>query len=319
MTLNRFSEIVEKHNERSAFADGEELRLMTIFHCGSTDEAHQGLIDLERQYGFEALRSRIARFQVDRFVALRVALAATFWTRGDHRQAIALNTEALNRATELGHLISQSHAIAHGALPLAIRVGQLDLARKYAATLQHNMDLCEISIWEPLCRFFQGSIASLDNNPESVDMMYSAVEDLSRSNFLIRTPMYLALIGDAAIRFGRLDLADRAIVTALERVEQQDENWCLPEVIRVRGQLMWRRGDLPSAERTLTTAAHIAHENGYVTFELRATTRLAELLCEAGRNEEAAAVLAPIYRQFDPTFVSQDVVIAGSLLEKLGH
>jgi ATP/maltotriose-dependent transcriptional regulator MalT len=102
-------------------------------------------------------------------------------------------------------------------------------------------------------------------------------------------------------------------------VEQQDENWCLPEVIRVRGQLMWRRGDLPSAERTLTTAAHIAHENGYVTFELRATTRLAELLCEAGRNEEAAAVLAPIYRQFDPTFVSKDVVIAGSLLEKLGH
>lgn len=317
-TMDRFKQIAEQESERSAHPDGERVRLMAAFYRGDIVLAHEGLSLVAQEHASADNRSRIARFQVDRSVGIRVALAAVTWVRGDHRQAMAMVEDALARAADLGHLVSQANALAQTALPLNLWTGSVDVARQQVAILTRNLARREISIWRPICDFYQGAVLSADGDPDGVDRMHAAIEKLVANNFLVRVPMYLTMVAEVALREGRVEFARESVNAAFDRAERQGEYWSQPELLRLRGMLQWRDGDLSHAGQTFLRAAQLAAERGALSFQLRAATKLAELLDEMKQHAAAVMHLAPIYGRFDQSFRSTDVVRAGDLLSRLG-
>ena len=72
------------------------------------------------------------------------------------------------------------------------------------------------------------------------------------------------------------------------------------------------------AEACFRKAIEIARGQSAKWWELRATVSLARLLGDAGRRDEARAMLAEIYSWFTEGFDTADLKDAKALLEELG-
>jgi hypothetical protein len=88
-----------------------------------------------------------------------------------------------------------------------------------------------------------------------------------------------------------------------------------PDLLRVRADLLVRNGaGLDVVEPVLRESIAAAREQGARFFELRAATRLGELLAAAGRRAEATALVGPVYEQLTEGFDLPDVRDAQRLL-----
>lgn len=317
-TLEEFAQLAGREDERQAVAEGERVRLTALFYRGDVRRAHNDLKRLAYDHATTAKRSGVARFQVDRFVSIRVALAMTAWVAGDRGEATVALKDALDHSLVLEHAVSHSNALAQAALPIALWSGEARIARLHVEALARNLALREIPIWNPVCRFYDGAVASMDGDPEGVDTMHLAIEQLIANNFLVRVPFYLTMLAEAALRGGRTALARDSLSAAFDRADRQSEQWSRPELLRVRGMLLQRLdGDLPGASETLQLAIETARESGALFFRLRASTALAELWAEADRHAAAAELLSPVCAQFDDQVPCVSVMKARQLLEAL--
>ncbi|HEY2202234.1 MAG TPA: hypothetical protein VGH56_10100, partial [Solirubrobacteraceae bacterium] len=109
------------------------------------------------------------------------------------------------------------------------------------------------------------------------------------------TTYFLALMTQAQLDAGHLDAAWQSLEEAEDVAERTHEGWWAPEVRRLRGELMWRRGAPPSeVEHQLTTALELARRRSARSLERRVAATLAELLEEQARTDEARALLDSI-------------------------
>ena len=106
------------------------------------------------------------------------------------------------------------------------------------------------------------------------------------------------------------------------RVEQAlqanpDQLVSRPEMLRLRGELRLKQGQMESAAAEFHEAIALAQKIGAKTLELQATTSLARLHATQGRRNEAFAMLASIYDWFTEGFDTADLKEAKALLDEL--
>jgi len=111
----------------------------------------------------------------------------------------------------------------------------------------------------------------------------------------------------------------RCIGEAISTSEETLEKWWLAEVYRTAGDIALQSAspDGTMAEAYFERALDIARAQQAKSFELRAATRLARLLRDQGRQEEARELLAPIYGWFSEGFDTLDLKQAKKLLNEL--
>jgi class 3 adenylate cyclase/tetratricopeptide (TPR) repeat protein len=131
-----------------------------------------------------------------------------------------------------------------------------------------------------------------------------------------QTPFLLSLFAEAAL--ARNDWTDgiSAISEALSLIEETGEAHVLPEVYRIRGDLLAgsKKGD---SEADYLEALELARLQGTRWFELRAATSLARHWADHCKRAEARELLAPIYEWFTEGFSTPDLKCAKEQLERL--
>jgi tetratricopeptide (TPR) repeat protein len=313
-TLNAFAATLEGEPDRSAGPDGERLRALTGFYRGDVRIAFRHLSALARSHGAVGGPSQAGRFEFDRYVATRTALATVAWVRGDTRAACDAAAAAVAGALSIDHVVSHSNALALAALPVALWTGDLDAAQSHVEALVDNLGQRDIGIWGPLSRFFAGAILSARGEVGGLEVMQIALEALVASNVLVRTPYYASMLAEVALGQGQMETARASLAIAHVHVERQDERWCLPEILRVEGLLVRQEGDFESAERTLLKAIVLARDIGAGAFELKAAAGLAEHWVEQGRVADAMALLESVCERFEPDAGGDGLARAQSLL-----
>ncbi len=111
---------------------------MAVFYCGDVRHANDDLKRLARDYAASAKRSGVARFQMDRFVSIRVALAMTAWVAGDRGEAAAALRDALDHSVAHDHLVSRSNASPRLPFPSPYGQANAKLSGGTSATLARN-------------------------------------------------------------------------------------------------------------------------------------------------------------------------------------
>jgi predicted ATPase len=91
----------------------------------------------------------------------------------------------------------------------------------------------------------------------------------------------------------------------------------MPELLRVRGDLLVQAGDETGAERSLREAIAIADAQGALSWRLRTATSLARLWFGHGRRDEARELLAVTYSSFTEGFGTAGLKAAKALLDAL--
>ena len=137
-----------------------------------------------------------------------------------------------------------------------------------------------------------------------------------RTGARFQVPFLLSLFAEASL--ARKDWNDgmSAISEALSLIEETGEHHVVPEVYRIRGDLLVgsKKGD-PEAD--YLKALELARLQGTRLFELRAAMSLARLWADQRKRAEARDLLAPIYEWFTEGFSTPDLKSAKEQLEGL--
>jgi predicted ATPase len=126
-------------------------------------------------------------------------------------------------------------------------------------------------------------------------------------------PYRLARAAEAHLVAGEIEDGLRLIG---EATEQSGDRWFVPELHRLKGELLLEADRRDEAEGCLNQALKAATEQGARLLELRAAMSLGRVLRAQGRRNEAQSVLAPLYGWFTEGLDMSDLQEAKALL---GH
>lgn len=175
-----------------------------------------------------------------------------------------------------------------------------------------------LSQWHIWARVYAG-IATTNLGGGELAMLRKAIED-SRQIGPVFRPYFLTSYADCCHQLGDLNEGHDALDEAIAIHDETGEAWWLPEIHRVRGDLISATDELKEREAEVAyfSALRIARGQQAKSLELRAAHSLARLWHAQGRSDEARDVLAPVYGWFTEGFDTADLKEAKALLDALG-
>ncbi|MCW6511523.1 ATP-binding protein [Lichenifustis flavocetrariae] len=291
--LGEFIRIAAQAGDRATVFDGERLSAWAEMHLGRLTEVLAKLERLTEDLARGVPPSRITRYEEQRSVSISGTLAFSTWLTGESERALAMADGLVLQTGRAGLLMGQSHTLAFVAMPIALWSGRIDDLERYAAILRGNLDREYIALYELVQRFYAAAVRRARRQQGASDDMRSAVYELVRDGFLVRTPMYLGVLAEALLEEGRSAEADEAIEFALALQRESTENWCLPELLRVQARVMAAGGQRDLSLMVLGRARESALTIGARTLEARIVGEMARIAVAESDPEGAATLLAP--------------------------
>jgi predicted ATPase/DNA-binding winged helix-turn-helix (wHTH) protein len=299
---------------------GDRMTGASLHFLGDQSAARKHIERMLAEYVTPVHGADIVRFQFDQRVTASITLARVLWLQGFPDRAMALVKNIVESAISGVHALSLSNALAQAACPIALYVGDLEAAEHFTALLSSNTARLGLDIWRVYCAGFQGQLAlRRGDNEGGLRLLRTTVVELRHARFVQYHTAFLAALAEALISSNQVQFALAAIEEALARSEDMDERWCLPELLRIRGEALLRSGPQrqAEAEECFRRALDIAHQQGALSWELRAAASLSRLLANESRPTEGHDLLTAIRDRFDEGFESVDMKSAEELLREL--
>ncbi|MCJ9733611.1 ATPase, partial [Bradyrhizobium sp. PRIMUS42] len=146
-------------------------------------------------------------------------------------------------------------------------------------------------------------------------------EELNRAGDARFLPRFLPLLGELAaccLEAGQIERGLEMIEDVLARCNDRQERWYLPELIRIKGELMLKSPrHSEHAEAHFREAIDIAVEQGARFWELRCAASLARFMMAAGQSAEALAILENVTGSFAEGSEIADMRSARELMAQL--
>jgi predicted ATPase/DNA-binding winged helix-turn-helix (wHTH) protein len=305
---------------RSAWArdEGDLLLATSEIFQAQLPKALARLEQLVERESRGRLACRRGMQQIAPRLQLAANLAATLWLTGAPRRAALVAEVTVREAQETAHRHSLCQILSMGMTAVALWNGHVDRALFYAAELARLVAQHQFTTWKPvsLCLDMLGACAA-GKRVQANELVAACEAMLALPPPLIR-PIYLVMIADELLIRGHLVEARFPIKVARAKLQaSQGERWPIPELLRVEAGLARRSGDLRAAEQLLLQSLASADKAGATGWSLRTALSLAELRRNAGREREAAAVLAPIVARVIEGEGTRDFDQAEALLQQL--
>jgi predicted ATPase/DNA-binding winged helix-turn-helix (wHTH) protein len=263
--------------------------------------------------------ARIIRFDVNEHPT--IFLARILWLQGLPEQAMAMAKRSVEDAQVDDHAKSLCFALAFGACPIALWVGNLDLAEQYIEVLHETSNRHALTLWHALGLAHRGALLVKRGDLEAgLPELHAAFEECRVVPTGYRVLIFIAELAEALGRAGQTSEARATVDEAIDRAERTAEGWIMPELLRVKGELLrldGAPGAEDSAEGCFLQALQLAGTQGALAWELRAAMSLAALHRDRDRSAEAVACLRPIYDRFTEGFGTADLIAAKQLLDEL--
>jgi len=201
-------------------------------------------------------------------------LAAVLHIRRDSRQALRVATESLELAQEQG-----------------------------------------FATWIGISQMIRGaSLAQNGNCADGLEAIKAGVNAHSKMAAGAYQPFGISVLIKGLIIGGRLDEALGALAQALAVGEKTGERFYLAELLRLKGEILAKKGELAEAESWLRQSIELSRQQKAKLFELRSATELCRILRTPLREVALLETLEPAYRWFEQGLDSLDMRNARALL-----
>jgi predicted ATPase/DNA-binding winged helix-turn-helix (wHTH) protein len=264
-------------------------------------------------------RSPLIRFWFDQVVAGRVVQARILWLQGFADQAWHTVQSAIGDAEALADPATLCYALSHGGCLLALWVGNLAAAERYAEMLLDHSRRHGFTPWNDFASRLKGVVlvktGDLDGGSP---LLRAGLHEITDANAGLWFLTGLSQMAEALGHVGRF--AD-GLATVERGIDRSQRGWLAPELLRIKGELLLLQGTTGSAEGVedvFRQALDEARQQETLSWELRAATSLARLLRNRGRPADAIACLQPVFDRFTEGFDTADLITAKQLLDELG-
>jgi predicted ATPase len=300
---------------------GERMVGAALHFIGDQNAAKQHLDQMLKFYVEPKNRSHAVRFQFDQRVTARVATARVLWLQGFTHQALAEIRDTVAYALAIDHRLSLANVLAEAACPVALLAGDLDLADHYIVLLREQTRVQALDVWNTYAECFRGeSLLGRGAHAEGLAALQSGLNRLLRGGFLLFESAYLAALARGYLATGHASGGIACVDRALKKCEASGEGWCVPELFRLRGELLLLEdaADLENkAEGAFRRSLQMAREQGALAWELRSTVSCAKFYVKNGQSLGAKAILEGVAGRLEPQSGIQDFMAAKSLLAQL--
>jgi tRNA A-37 threonylcarbamoyl transferase component Bud32/tetratricopeptide (TPR) repeat protein len=259
-----------------------------------------------------------AMYGQDPGMAARAMSSRPLWALGYPDRALARAGETLTiaRGERQPVTLSFSLVVIQGIHVYRGEAAEAMAAGEEIDALCREYQLPQEALWN---QAFQGyAMHLLGRTNEGIDLLKASLAAQQALSAGLVRPAFLALLADALRHAGRVEEGLEAADEGFAHAERTCERGYVAELYRVRGELLRVAGDAALAEASLREALDYAGRQQARSFELRAATALARLLQAGKRQDEARAVLAPIYDWFTEGHDTADLAAARTLLSEIG-
>jgi predicted ATPase len=316
-----FRKLAETSTDPADLDFGDRMVALMLHYLGDQGSA-RGLLEQRLAHpSVSRPRSQTARFLLDQEVTVQALLSRILWLQGFADQATHTAQVAVDKATAIGHSLSLCHALAQAACPVALYTGDLAAAEGFVATLRDVARELGLAGWIARSHCFQGEVSIMhDDLAVGLPLLRGGLDELRDVGAAPSTAAFLAVLARGFGRAGRVSEGMEAIEQAFVLSERYEERWCLPELLRNKGELLLLQSTVAAtetAEDLFRQALDKARRQEVLSWELRAATSLTRLLRNQGRPADAITCLQPIYDRFTEGFGTADLITAKRLLDGL--
>jgi DNA-binding SARP family transcriptional activator/predicted ATPase len=324
------------HVVRAELRKAREIGHLLLHHAGNLDDqamavTGQFVLGISRSYLGELVEARdhlehvIVAFDPRRHspvtglgsltgVFSLACVSHNLWLLGYQEQSLSRSREALALADELAHPFGRAAALDLAAMLHQFR-GEPEVARERA---EEALLVCEaygIAYYRAWAVMLLGWTEVMQGQLDrGTQRIQQGLEDMLATGAKLRWPYYLSLLADAHARAGRVEEALATLSEALRIANRNEERWWEPELHRLTGELLLRRGDQVEAERCFLCALDLARVQQARAAEVRAASSLGRFWRDQGRSGEAHLLLKRICDEYREGAESPDLKTAVALL-----
>ena len=274
----------------------------------------QFVIDTYQKSGSKAGDPRMARDpRVSTYTLFGICLTAL----GYLNSGAAMSSQGLGYAERRNDAVSLTTGLRRVCVQRMMQRNTSEVADLSARLLAVNAEH-ESFVGTHEGMIFRGWAQLHDNRDVQLfTQVQSALEQLHARKHWVLLPFFMTsvaeVMGDNGDRAAAAALLDRAA----EVVDQTGEQWCAPEILRLKAS--FGTNDAERASALLRSSLSQARDQGAKLWELRTARDLAKLLQNHGKPEAACELLAPVYGWFTEGLNRPDLVDARTLLAQLGQ
>jgi predicted ATPase/DNA-binding winged helix-turn-helix (wHTH) protein len=317
----RFRQVAETEGDVPAVLTGARMEGVSLFNVAEYARSRRALERVIEDHDDNIRRSQVVRFGVDQRVSAWSCLARLLWLQGFPDRAVRAALVAVEEARAIDHVNSFCVALCFGACGLATMSGEARAVEEFAPILTDGAEKHGLGMWEVDSMALKGwmAIKRGDTLP-GIDLMTRALAAFKQGRLGLHRPIFVGALAEALGAVGRVVESLATIEDALAEATRNEAGWCLPELLRIRGELLLRRA-LPdaalAAAKDFQESLALAGRQGARSWELRTATSLARLWREQGRGAAAGEMLRAVYGRFTEGFDSTDLKAAQALLASM--
>jgi predicted ATPase len=246
-----------------------------------------------------------------------VSLARTLWLRGLSDQALRTAQKAIDEAARRHHPVSICLSLIY-ASTLLLWNGDLPAANDLIEQLIAHAGRYSLEPYRAAGVALKGELAIARDEPEAgLDFIRSALGTLRSQQYNLLITGFIGASAEGLRKTGQFEEALFTINGAIARATNSGVEFYLPELLRIRSQILAAQNERESAMNCLAQALAVARAQSALAWELRSAMVLARLLCEGGERDQARDTLASVYERFTERFETADLKSARTLLEDL--
>jgi tetratricopeptide (TPR) repeat protein len=296
---------------------GDRLMAVALHYLGDQTAARDHIDRVNASLHVLADKPKI--FPLDLRTSTHYFRARILWLQGLADQAIELVATNIEEGRVNGHALTFCSVLGQAACPIAFLSGDFNAAESYGNELLEHTERHAIRPWSLWASAFNAMImAKRGDSERGLVLLREQLDSAGDTRFL---PRFLLLLGELAACLGAANQVDRGLEVVeevLTRCNNRQERWYLPELIRIKGELLLKMQEHSAqADACFHEAIAIAARQGARFWELRCAISIARFRIGLGRSAEALEILENVCGSFREGADIADMRTARGLIEQL--
>ncbi|MDA9411125.1 ATP-binding protein [Bradyrhizobium sp. CCBAU 45384] len=314
---DRFAEAAAHSPDNTDLMLADRLTAVVLHYLGDQREARLRIDRVNSSLHVLAEKPKI--FPLDLRISTQYFRARILWLQGHADQALALAEQNIHEGRANGHALTFCSVLGQAACPIAFLAGDYEAAERYGTELLEHADRHAIRLWGLWARAFNALVAAKRTD---VDAGLPLLRDeLNRAGDARFLPRFLPLLGELAACFGQANQVHHGfdtIESALARCNDRQERWYLPELLRIKGELMRKESpQSDAADACFHEAMELTAQQGAHFWQLRCAISIAQLRIGRDQRAEARAVLEKACNAMAEGSAIADMLMARDLIAHL--
>ena len=288
-----------------------------LFYLGQFQASSQSLA--RSIAGYDAQRDEAHRYMYgqDPLVGAHGYEPFALWLLGHGERALASSNRELELARRIDHPFSLTYALTFAAWFHRV-CGDIERSNTLAQELRRLATERGVTLYRAVGVILCGSAqCERGDLGAGLTLLEAGINEYRQTGSSVILPYWEGLLGEALRGAGRLDEAQAALERAFAAIQNHEERWCEPELMRYRARLLGSQGASASeVEQVYQQSIQIAQQQGAKAWELRSTLGLLEARPELAAHREWQARLRVLHNTFVAEPATPDLLALQALFDR---